>query len=74
MQKKNSIHLSFNMDQLRSEAKFDKMSTFGRTLPKIRENYFEDLAKGNDKQNDLPYERVMALIVRIIRYNLYPNR
>ena len=40
--------------QLRSEAKFDKMSTFGRTLPKIRENYFEDLAKeGNDKQNDL---------------------
>ena len=24
--------------QLRSEAKFDKMSTFGRTLPKIGEN------------------------------------
>ena len=28
---------------------------------------FEDLAKeGNDKQNDLPYERVMALIVRLL--------
>ena len=53
--------------QLRSEAKFDKMSTFGRTLPKIREKYFEDLAKeGSDKQNDLPYERVMALIVRLL--------
>ena len=30
--------------QLRSEAKFDKMTSFGRTLPKIRERYFEDLA------------------------------
>ena len=40
--------------QLRSEAKFDKMSTFGRTLPKIREKYFEDLAsEGNKKQHDL---------------------
>ena len=53
--------------QLRSEAKFDKMSSFGRTLPKIREKYFEDLAKeGNKKQKDLPYERVMALIVRLL--------
>ena len=53
--------------QLRSEAKFDKMSTFGRTLPKIREKYFEDLAyEGNKKQHDLPYERVMALIVRLL--------
>ena len=53
--------------QLRSEAKFDKMSSFGRTLPKIREKYFEDLAQeGNKKQNDLPYERVMALIVRLL--------
>ena len=53
--------------QLRSEAKFDKMSTFGRALPKIREKYFVDLAnEGNEKQNDLPYERVMALIVRLL--------
>ena len=53
--------------QLRSEAKFDKMSSFGRALPIIRERYFEDLAKdGNKKQNDLPYERVMALIVRLL--------
>ena len=53
--------------QLRSEAKFDKMSLFGRTLPKIREQYFEDLAsEGNEKQHDLPYERVMALIVRLL--------
>jgi len=53
--------------QLRSEAKFDKMTSFGRTLPKIREKYFEDLAyDGNEKQNDLPYERVMALIIRLL--------
>ncbi len=53
--------------QLRSEAKFDKMSTFGRVLPKIRDKYFEDLAnEGNKKQKDLPYERVMALIVRLL--------
>ena len=53
--------------RLRSEAKFDKMSTFGRVLPKIRERYFEDLANdGNKKQKDLPYERVMALIVRLL--------
>ena len=53
--------------QLRSEAKFDKMSSFGRALPKIREKYFEDLAAdGNKKQNGLPYERVMALIVRLL--------
>ena len=43
------------------------MSTFGRTLPKIREKYFEDLAfEGNKKQHNLPYERVMALIVRLL--------
>ena len=42
------------------------MSTFGRTLPKIREKY-QDLAyEGNKKQHDLPYERVMALIVRLL--------
>lgn len=53
--------------QLRSEAKFDKMVSFGRTLPKIREQYFEDLAEeGNEKQNSLPYKRVMALIVRLL--------
>jgi len=53
--------------QLRSEAKFDKMPSFGRTLPKIRSKYFEDLAnEGNKKQKDLPYERVMALIVRLL--------
>ena len=53
--------------QLRSEAKFDKMILFGRTLPKIRDQYFEDLAEeGNEKQNSLPYKRVMALIVRLL--------
>jgi len=53
--------------QLRSEAKFDKMPSFGRTLPRIRDKYFEDLAKeGKKKQNSLPYERVMALIVRLL--------
>ena len=53
--------------QLRSEAKFDKMTSFGRALPKIREKYFEDLAiDGNKKQHALPYERVMALIVRLL--------
>ena len=52
--------------QLRSEAKFDKMSTFGRTLPKIREKYFEDLHMKEIKECDLPYERVMALIVRLL--------
>lgn len=53
--------------QLRSEAKFDKMVSFGRTLPKIRDQYFEDLAEeGNEKQNSLPYKRVMALIVRLL--------
>ncbi|MDC0526582.1 DNA topoisomerase IB, partial [Euryarchaeota archaeon] len=53
--------------QLRSEAKFDKMVLFGRALPKIREQYFEDLAKeGNNKQKSLPYKRVMALIVRLL--------
>jgi len=53
--------------QLRSEAKFDKMTSFGRVLPRIRERYFEDLAlEGNRKQKSLPYERVMALIVRLL--------
>jgi len=53
--------------QLRSEAKFDKMTSFGRILPKIREQYFEDLAnEGNSKQHNLPYKRVMALIVRLL--------
>ena len=53
--------------QLRSEAKFDKMISFGKALPKIRDRYFEDLAKeGNHKQNNMPYERVMALIVRLL--------
>ena len=53
--------------QLRSEAKFDKMVSFGKVLPRIRDQYFEDLAyDGNEKQNDLPYERVMALIVRLL--------
>ena len=31
--------------QLRSEAKFDKMPSFGRVLPKIREVYFEHIAE-----------------------------
>ncbi|MFL2941888.1 MAG: DNA topoisomerase IB [Candidatus Poseidoniales archaeon] len=53
--------------QLRSEAKFDKMTSFGRALPRIRERYFEDLAlEGDKKQKSLPYERVMALIVRLL--------
>ena len=53
--------------QLRSEAKFDKMVSFGEALPKVRDQYFEDLAKeGNQKQNNMPYERVMALIVRLL--------
>ncbi|MEO2179890.1 MAG: DNA topoisomerase I [Methanobacteriota archaeon] len=53
--------------QLRSEAKFDKMIIFGKSLPRIRDQYFEDLAKeGNDKQNNMPYERIMALIVRLL--------
>jgi len=53
--------------QLRSEAKFDKMISFGRSLPLIRGKYFEDLAnEGNEKQKNLPYERVMALIVRLL--------
>lgn len=53
--------------QLRSEAKFDKMIPFGKALPRIRDRYFEDLAKeGNDEQNDMPYERIMALIVRLL--------
>jgi len=53
--------------QLRSEAKFDKMISFGRALPRIRGKYFEDLAnEGNKKQKNLPYERVMALIVRLL--------
>ena len=53
--------------QLRSEAKFDRMSTFGRILPKIREAYFKDIAiEGNKKQKNLPYERIMALIVRLL--------
>ena len=66
--KKRKQYIYHNIwTQLRSEAKFDKMSSFGRTLPKIREKYFEDLAQeGNKKQNDLPYERVMALIVRLL--------
>ena len=53
--------------QLRSEAKFDKMTSFGRALPRIRDRYFEDLAlEGDKKQKSLPYERVMALIVRLL--------
>ena len=53
--------------QLRSEAKFDKMASFGKVLPRIRDKYFEDIGdEGNEKQNDLPYERVMALIVRLL--------
>jgi DNA topoisomerase-1 len=53
--------------QLRSEAKFAEMVSFGKVLPKIRDQYFEDLAyDGNEKQNDLPYERVMALIARLL--------
>jgi len=53
--------------QLRSEAKFDKMTSFGRALPRIRERYFDDLAlEGDKKQKSLPYERVMALIVRLL--------
>ena len=43
------------------------MVSFGRTLPKIREQYFDNLAEeGNEKQNSLPYKRVMALIVRLL--------
>jgi len=66
--KKRKQYIYHNIwTQLRSEAKFDKMSSFGRVLPKIRERYFEDLAhEGNKKQKDLPYERVMALIVRLL--------
>ena len=30
--------------QLRSEAKFDKMASFGKVLPRIRDKYFEDIA------------------------------
>ena len=42
--------------QLRSEAKFDKMASFGKGLPRIRDKYFEDIAEeGNERQNDLPY-------------------
>ena len=53
--------------QLRSEAKFDKMASFGRVLPKIRDKYFDDIAEeGNKKQKNLPYKRVMALIVRLL--------
>ena len=53
--------------QLRSEAKFDKMASFGKVLPRIRDKYFEDIAEeGNERQNDLPYRRVMALIVRLL--------
>ena len=53
--------------QLRSEAKFDKMASFGKVLPRIRDKYFEDIAEeGNEKQNDLPYRRVMALIIRLL--------
>ena len=66
--KKRKQYIYHNIwTQLRSEAKFDKMPIFGRSLPKIRAKYFEDLAnEGNEKQNDLPYERVMALIVRLL--------
>ena len=66
--KKRKQYIYHNIwTQLRSEAKFDKMASFGRVLPKIRERYFEDLAnEGNKKQKDLPYERVMALIVRLL--------
>ena len=66
--KKRKQYIYHNIwTQLRSEAKFDKMSSFGRVLPKIRERYFDDLAnEGNKKQKDLPYERVMALIVRLL--------
>jgi len=66
--KKRKQYIYHNMwTQLRSEAKFDKMASFGRVLPKIRERYFDDLAnEGNKKQKDLPYERVMALIVRLL--------
>ena len=50
--------------QLRSEAKFDKMASFGKILPRIRDKYFEDIAEeGNERQNNLPYRRVMALII-----------
>ena len=53
--------------QLRSEAKFDKMASFGKVLPRIRDKYFEDIAEeGNERQNDLPYRRVMALIIRLL--------
>jgi len=66
--KKRKQYIYHNIwTQLRSEAKFDKMSAFGRVLPKIREKYFDDLAnEGNKKQKNLPYERVMALIVRLL--------
>ena len=66
--KKRKQYIYHNIwTQLRSEAKFDKMASFGRVLPKIRERYFDDLAnEGNKKQKDLPYERVMALIVRLL--------
>ena len=53
--------------QLRSEAKFDKMASFGKVLPRIRDKYFEDIAEeGNEKQNYIPYRRVMALIIRLL--------
>ena len=53
--------------QLRSEAKFDKMASFGKILPRIRDKYFEDIAEeGNERQNNLPYRRVMALIIRLL--------
>ena len=52
--------------QLRSEAKFDKMSSFGRTLPKIREKYFEDLATQERKEMSIVTYKIFKRILDLI--------
>jgi DNA topoisomerase I len=47
--------------EVRDETKYDKLILFGETLPLIRERVDQDLSL-----TDLPYEKVIATIVRLL--------
>src|SRR5262249_18178525 len=51
--------------EVRDETKFDRMSDFGRVLPKLRARVKRDLAR-----KGLPKEKVLATIVRLLETTL----
>lgn len=52
-------------ERVRNEAKFDRLIPFGAALPELRQRVRADL-----KEEGLPFERVMALVVRLLEETL----